>query len=77
MAVSASDAALVAVGEGRHPSTWPAGLLSRRERASQVVVAPAHGLVLEHVDYPPDDQLLARQHTTRQRRDATANPAGA
>ena len=68
--------ALVAVGEGRRPWTWPAGLLSRQERASEVVVAPAHGLVLEHVDYPPDDQLLARQDTTRQRRAAPPSPSG-
>lgn len=57
--------ALIAVGEGRQPVAWPASLLALDTRASGVVVAPPHGLTLEHVDYPPDDQLLARQAVTR------------
>jgi tRNA pseudouridine38-40 synthase len=57
--------ALLAVGEGRHPVEWPASLLSLGVRASEVTVAPAHGLTLEAVEYPPDDQLLARQEVTR------------
>jgi hypothetical protein len=28
-------------------------------------VAPPYGLCLEHVEYPPDDQLAARQQVTR------------
>lgn len=57
--------ALLAVGEGRRPADWPASLLSLPARASEVAVAPAHGLTLEHVEYPPDDQLAARQRVTR------------
>jgi tRNA pseudouridine38-40 synthase len=57
--------ALLAVGEGRRPSAWPASLLTRPTRASEVTVAPPHGLVLEAVAYPPDDQLRARQGITR------------
>ena len=57
--------ALVAVGEGRRPVRWPGELLARRERASEVAVAPAHGLCLEAVGYPPDAELLARQAVTR------------
>ena len=57
--------ALLAVGEGRRPVDWPAGLLTRRERAGQVVVAPAHGLTLVRVSYPSDDRLAARARTTR------------
>ena len=57
--------ALIAVGEGRQPVEWPASLLALLVRASGVVVAPPHGLTLEHVEYPPDDQLLARQDVTR------------
>ena len=57
--------ALIAVGEGRQPVEWPAALLSLPVRASGVVVAPPHGLTLEHVEYPPDDELLARQAITR------------
>jgi tRNA pseudouridine38-40 synthase len=57
--------ALLAAGDGRQAPTWPASLLSGTVRASGVIVAPPHGLTLEHVEYPPDDQLLARQAITR------------
>jgi tRNA pseudouridine38-40 synthase len=57
--------AMLAVGEGRRSADWPGSLLQRRERADEVAVAAPHGLVLEHVAYPPDDQLEARQRVTR------------
>jgi len=57
--------AMLAVGDGRRPPQWPGRLLVRSDRADDVAVAPPHGLVLEHVAYPPDDQLLARQAVTR------------
>ena len=60
--------ALIAVAEGRRPVEWPGSLLTQRERSSRVSVAPPHGLVLEAVGYPPDDELLARQAVTRQLR---------
>jgi tRNA pseudouridine38-40 synthase len=61
--------ALLPVGDGRRPSSWPASLLERRERASEVVVAPAHGLTLVEVDYPDDPAEYARRaERTRQRR---------
>jgi tRNA pseudouridine38-40 synthase len=60
--------ALLAVGEGRRSSDWPRTLLSAGERSSLVVVAPAHGLTLIGVDYPPDDQLAQRAAQTRRRR---------
>jgi tRNA pseudouridine38-40 synthase len=60
--------ALLAVGEGRRPPEWPAGLFTRTERASEVPVAPAAGLTLVRVDYPPDDELSARARVTRARR---------
>lgn len=60
--------ALLAVGEHRRPPDWPAGLLRRAARASEVTVAPAHGLTLVAVDYPDDDQLAARAEQTRARR---------
>jgi tRNA pseudouridine38-40 synthase len=62
--------ALLAVGDGRRPIDWPAGLLSRRERASEVVVAPPHGLTLVEVAYPESAELYAaRAAVTRNRRD--------
>jgi len=60
--------ALLAVGEGRRPPDWPAGLLRHTARANDVTVAPAHGLALIGVDYPDDDQLAARAEQTRARR---------
>jgi tRNA pseudouridine38-40 synthase len=57
--------ALLAVGEGRRPPDWPAGLLCHTARTSEVTVAPAHGLTLVGVDYPDDDQLAARAERTR------------
>ncbi len=68
--------ALLAVGEGRRDPGWPAGLLARTTRADEVPVAPAHGLTLLAVDYPPDDQLAARTEVTRARRDARDAEAG-
>jgi tRNA pseudouridine38-40 synthase len=57
--------ALLDVGRGRRAVDWPASLLSQGERASNVSVAPAHGLTLVGVDYPPDGELAARAAVTR------------
>jgi len=57
--------ALLAVGEGRKPGDWPASMLTAATRPSTITVAPAHGLTLVGVDYPPDDQLAARAEQTR------------
>jgi tRNA pseudouridine38-40 synthase len=61
--------ALLQVGDGRRPPEWPATLLGRTQRADEVPVAPAAGLTLVRVDYPPDDELAARAQVTRARRD--------
>jgi tRNA pseudouridine38-40 synthase len=63
--------ALLAVGEGRKPLEWPAALLTSTSRASSVAVAPAHGLTLVGVDYPPDERLAERAELTRNVRTAT------
>ncbi|MGN6609233.1 MAG: tRNA pseudouridine(38-40) synthase TruA, partial [Jatrophihabitans sp.] len=60
--------ALLAVGEGRRPVDWPASLLAGSVRAQEVSVAPAHGLTLVEVAYPPDDELPARVERTRAKR---------
>ncbi|RKT57732.1 tRNA pseudouridine(38-40) synthase TruA [Saccharothrix australiensis] len=57
--------ALLAVGEGRKPVSWPASLLTSTTRSSAVAVAPAHGLSLVRVDYPDDADLAARALVTR------------
>jgi tRNA pseudouridine38-40 synthase len=64
--------AMLAVGRGRRPAEWPGGLLARAERAGDVTVAPAHGLTLVAVDYPPDAELAARAETTRRVRGPVA-----
>jgi tRNA pseudouridine38-40 synthase len=61
--------ALIAVGEGRRPVTWPADLLRRTQRASDVVVAPPHGLNLVEVVYPSAAEYADRAAQTRNRRD--------
>lgn len=62
--------ALIAVGEGRRPIDWPAQLLALDVRSSEIAVAPAKGLTLLGVDYPPEHELAARNAITRNRRDA-------
>lgn len=57
--------ALLAVGEHRRPVSYCRELLSATERSSDFAAAPAHGLSLVGVDYPPDDQLTARNLITR------------
>lgn len=57
--------ALTAVGEGRREPSWPASLLTLAARSNDVAVAPPHGLTLEHVAYPPEAELAARQEVTR------------
>jgi tRNA pseudouridine38-40 synthase len=59
---------LVAVGEGRRPATWPAAILAAGARDAGVLVVPAHGLTLEEVAYPPDDELGLRAGLARARR---------
>jgi tRNA pseudouridine38-40 synthase len=66
--VRAMVGALLAVGEGRRPVEWPRQVLDARVRDSAVTVAPAHGLTLVGVDYPPDAELATRAATARARR---------
>ncbi|MFC4377473.1 tRNA pseudouridine(38-40) synthase TruA [Nocardia halotolerans] len=68
--------AVLAVGEGRRTPDWVAGLLAETERASSVAVAPAHGLSLIAVDYPPDAELAARNVQTRETRTVPARAEG-
>jgi tRNA pseudouridine38-40 synthase len=60
--------ALLTVGEGRRPVSWPAEVLAARTRDSTVPLAPAHGLTLVGVDYPSDEALADRVELTRRRR---------
>lgn len=62
--------ALVAVGEGRQDPSWSADVLTAGVRDPRVKVMPAHGLVLEEVVYPHDDDLAARALESRRMRGA-------
>ena len=57
--------ALLAVGEHRRTATWCHGLLTATRRSSDFAAAPARGLTLIGVDYPPDGELQARTLVTR------------
>ena len=56
---------LVAVGEGRRPPAGPARCWRPPTRDPAVSVVPAHGLTLEEVGYPPDDELAAQAEAAR------------
>jgi tRNA pseudouridine38-40 synthase len=63
--VRALVGALLKVGDGARPPSWPAQVLSARVRDPGVPVVPPHGLCLEEVCYPPPGQLAQRALATR------------
>jgi tRNA pseudouridine38-40 synthase len=63
--VRALVGALLPVGEGSRPPSWPAEVLVAGVRDPAVRVVPPHGLSLEEVGYPPPDQLAERAALTR------------
>ena len=64
--VRALVGALLAVGEGSRPPSWPSAVLAAAVRDPAVRVVPPHGLCLEEVRYPAPGQLAARATLTRQ-----------
>ena len=63
--------AVVCVADGRKEPNWMSELLANKERVSDSLVFPARGLTLYRVDYPTDDQLLARAKVTIGKRDGS------
>jgi len=63
--VRALVGALLPVGEGSRPPSWPAAVLAAVVRDPAVRVVPPHGLCLEEVRYPEPGQLAARAALTR------------
>jgi tRNA pseudouridine38-40 synthase len=57
--------ALLAVGDGRQAVDWPAALFTADKRSDVIGVAPAHGLTLVEVAYPPPEELADRARLTR------------
>ncbi|MDN6387516.1 MAG: tRNA pseudouridine(38-40) synthase TruA [Corynebacterium sp.] len=69
--------AVLSVGEGRRDEAFTRGLLDERSRSSAVAVAPACGLNLVEVQYPPQDEMAARVAVTRDRRAPVDAPSDA
>ncbi|WP_336658861.1 tRNA pseudouridine synthase A [Leucobacter sp. USHLN153] len=67
--VRALIGAVVAVGSGRISHDQLVELRDARVRTSRFTVMPAHGLSLEEIAYPVDEELAARAAATRARRD--------
>lgn len=67
--VRALIGSIVAVGSSRITREDLGHLHAARERTSRFAVMPAHGLSLEEIVYPPDDELAARAEQTRARRE--------
>lgn len=67
--VRALVGAVVAVGSGRIGEAELIALRDARVRTSRFTVMPAHGLSLEEIAYPSDEELAARAEQTRARRD--------
>ena len=63
--VRALVGAMILVGDGHRPPGFPAEVLAGKVRHSAVNVVRPHGLTLEEVGYPPDDQLAARSRAAR------------
>lgn len=61
---------LIAVGDGRRSTAWPAELMAARRRDPGLFVVHAHGLTLEEVGYPDDAELAAQSERARAKREA-------
>ena len=70
--VRAMVGAVLVVGEGRREPGWVAEVLSGGVRRPDVTVVAPHGLTLEEVRYPADDELAARAEAVRRRREVPA-----
>ena len=57
--------AVVPVGLGRRSVDWPLAVMTAGRRDPGVTVMPPHGLCLEEVSYPPDEELAARADIAR------------
>ncbi|QGF22708.1 tRNA pseudouridine(38-40) synthase TruA [Raineyella fluvialis] len=57
--------ALTAVATGQRDLDWLRGVRDATSRQSSILVMPAHGLTLEEVGYPADDELAARAERAR------------
>jgi tRNA pseudouridine38-40 synthase len=68
--VRALVGALLRVGEGSRPPSWPSAVLAAAVRDPAVRVVPPRGLCLEEVRYPEPKRLAERAALTRRMRAA-------
>ncbi|HEV7628393.1 MAG TPA: tRNA pseudouridine(38-40) synthase TruA, partial [Streptomyces sp.] len=68
--------AMLFVGDGHRPPPWPGEVLAGGVRDSAVHVVRPHGLTLEEVGYPADEDLAARNLAARNRRSLPSAGAG-
>src|SRR5690606_21410881 len=68
---------MIAVGEGRREPGWAREVLRAGVRDSGVTVMQAHGLTLEEVGCPPDEELAEQARRARVLRVPTADRATA
>lgn len=57
--------AIMVVGATTYEPRWAESLLAAPIRQSHIEAMPAHGLTLERVVYPPDDEVAARAKVSR------------
>ncbi|MEO3938170.1 tRNA pseudouridine synthase A [Dermatophilaceae bacterium Soc4.6] len=66
--VRALVGSVLPVGEGKRSVDWPLRVRQGGERDPAVVVMPPHGLSLEEVTYPSDEEVAVRALESRTRR---------
>ncbi len=59
---------MITVGEGRREPSWAGEVLAAGERDPRVTVVHPHGLTLEEVGYPAEDDLSAQAESARRLR---------
>ena len=67
---------LLVVGDGRQEPPWAGAVLCRGTRDAAMTVVRPHGLTLEEVCYPPDEQLAAQATAARTVRTLPAGVPG-
>lgn len=71
---------LAYVGDGKFPVSWPGDILALRDRRKAGITAPAHGLFMVSVEYPPVEEIersIAKSKSTRRMPSATNADADA
>jgi tRNA pseudouridine38-40 synthase len=66
--VRALVGAMITVGERRREPAWAGEVLAAGERDPRVTVVHPHGLTLEEVGYPAEDDLAAQAESARRLR---------